>query len=204
MRIRTNRQMIAELQRHDLDLQIVFHDGAGIATVLADVGVDGTCGDGTPEQPDECLRVQLCDPDEDVEAEEFESSAVQIGQTPAQMVLEFHETYNCAIGMKPELPKNQDLRNMRMAILKEEWNEYLEAEDDNNIVEIADALADIIYIAYGTAIAYGIDLDAVITEVHRSNMSKLGADGKPITREDGKVLKGPNYFKPGIKKVLGL
>ncbi len=122
--------------------------------------------------------------------------------TAQTMVREFHETYNCAIGTKPELPTNQDLRNMRMAILKEEWNEYLEAEDDNNIVEIADALADIIYIAYGTAIAYGIDLDAVITEVHRSNMSKLGADGKPIMRNDGKVLKGPNYFKPDIKGVL--
>lgn len=73
-------------------------------------------------------------------------------------------------------------------------------EDDH--VEVADALADIVYVAYGTALTYGIDLDAVLQEVHRSNMSKLGPDGRPILREDGKVLKGPGYFPPAIGEVL--
>ncbi len=122
----------------------------------------------------------------------------------AAMVQQFHETYNCPIGSLGPILPDSGLRRMRMAILKEEFEEYLEAEDVDSIVEIADALADIVYIAYGTAITYGIDLDDVLTEVHRSNMSKLGVDGKPIRREDGKVLKGPNYFKPDIKKVLGL
>jgi len=121
----------------------------------------------------------------------------------AEMVREFHETYNCPIG----IPINQmpsDLAAMRRNILVEEVREYNSASVDRDLVEIADALADIVYVAYGTALTYGIDLDVVLAEVHRSNMSKLDADGKPIMREDGKVLKGPNYFKPNIRKALGL
>lgn len=120
---------------------------------------------------------------------------------PFDDVREFHEVYNLAQGSVPALP-DQDLRDLRFRLLKEEFEEYQEGERTNDIVEIADALADIIYIACGTAVAYGIPLDRVFAEVHRSNMSKLGEDGKPIYREDGKVLKGPNYTPPDVKGIL--
>lgn len=190
-------------------------------------------------------------------------------------VWQFHETYDCARSTVPQLP-DDDLRAMRVNILAEEVSEYLEGENNNSRVEIADALADIVYVAYGTGIAYGsnvttpwlsaachpllaatenrfgdddlrfancaemrraitgyqdaedadnlfliivclrnivalahriaydylIPIDAVLAEVHASNMSKLGLDGKPVKREDGKVLKGPNYFRPDIAGVL--
>lgn len=119
-----------------------------------------------------------------------------------EMVKKFHETYNCGIGTRPELPQGLDVRALRVKILREEFDEYESAEGEDDLVEIADALADIVYIAFGTAIVYGIPLNDVLEEVQRSNMSKLGVDGKPIIREDGKVLKGPNYFKPNIAKIL--
>lgn len=122
--------------------------------------------------------------------------------TASEMVRQFHETYAVRIQAGVGLP-DWERRGLRGKLLAEEWNEYVSAEADNNIVEIADALADMIYIIHGTALEYGIPLDAVVAEVHRSNMSKLGADGKPIYREDGKVLKGPGYFKPDIAGVLG-
>lgn len=190
-------------------------------------------------------------------------------------VWQFHETYDCARSTLPQLP-DDGLRAMRVNILTEEVNEYLVGEINNSRVEIADALADIVYVAYGTGIAYGsnvtkpwlsvschpllnttesrfedadfrlinceemkralngyqeaenednlfliivclrhivalahkiaydyrIPLDGVLAEVHASNMSKLGVDGKPVKRDDGKVLKGPNYFRPDIAGVL--
>ena len=122
-------------------------------------------------------------------------------QHPFDSVREFHETYNLARGSHPALP-DEPLRQLRIDLLREEMDEYLQGETNDDIVEIADALADIIYIACGTAVAYGIPLDRVFAEVHRSNMSKLGEDGKPIYREDGKVLKGPNYTPPDVKGVL--
>lgn len=118
-----------------------------------------------------------------------------------EQLKEFHEIYDCHRSEKPNLP-SQDVRDMRQRILEEEYTEYLDAEQDNNIVEIADALADIIYVAIGTAVAYGIPIDKIFEEVHNSNMSKLGQDGKPLRREDGKVLKGPNYFRPNIKRII--
>ena len=120
---------------------------------------------------------------------------------PFDCVREFHEIYNLARGSHPALP-DEPLRQLRIDLLREEMDEYLQGETNDDIVEIADALADIIYIACGTAVAYGIPLDRVFAEVHRSNMSKLGEDGKPIYREDGKVLKGPNYAPPDVKGVL--
>lgn len=119
---------------------------------------------------------------------------------PAEMVREFHEAFGLPVG--EELPPPTDLRHLRVRLLAEEYAEYDEAEDRDDRVEIADALADMVYVIYGTALTYGIDLDAVIEEVHRSNMSKLGIDGKPIHREDGKVMKGPGYFRPDIAAVL--
>lgn len=120
---------------------------------------------------------------------------------PFDSVREFHETYNLARGESPALP-DEPLRQLRIDLLREEMDEYIQGETKDDIVEIADALADIIYIACGTAVAYGIPLDRVFAEVHRSNMSKLGEDGKPIYREDGKVLKGPNYTPPDVKGIL--
>jgi predicted HAD superfamily Cof-like phosphohydrolase len=122
--------------------------------------------------------------------------------SPVHYVREFHETYDCALRAVPvATPLEVD---MRIKLLREEVQEYVDAVAAADVVEVADALADIVYVAYGAALTHGIDLDAVLAEVHRSNMSKLGADGKPIYREDGKVLKGPNYFQPDVAGVLGL
>jgi len=93
-------------------------------------------------------------------------------------------------------------RYLRIGLMAEEMAEYLNAELDSDLVAIADALGDIGVIADGTALAYGIPLDDVRKEIHRANMSKLGEDGKPILREDGKVLKGPNYTPPDIRAVI--
>lgn len=120
---------------------------------------------------------------------------------PFDSVREFHEVYGLARGETPALP-DEKLRQLRIDLLREEMDEYIQGEAEDDIVEIADALADIIYIACGTAVAYGIPLDRVFAEVHRSNMSKLGEDGKPIYREDGKVLKGPNYTPPDVRGIL--
>ena len=118
-----------------------------------------------------------------------------------QMVYEFHETYGAMISNTPVLP-DTNTRKLRIDLLKEELDEFINGEAANNIVEIADALGDIMYVAIGAAISYGIPIDAVFSEIHRSNMSKLGADGKPIYREDGKVLKGPNYTKPDVARII--
>lgn len=91
---------------------------------------------------------------------------------------------------------------MRERLLLEEVLEYCHANEERDLVGIADGLADIVYVAFGTALAHGIDLQRVLEEVHRSNMSKLGEDGQPLLREDGKVLKGPNYSPPNIASVL--
>ena len=117
------------------------------------------------------------------------------------MVTEFHKTYDVAISDKPILPVSS-LRELRMDLLEEEYEEYKLGEVNNDLVEIADALADMLYIIHGTAITYGLPIVEIFNEVHASNMSKLGLDGKPIRRADGKILKGPNYFKPDIKKII--
>jgi len=116
----------------------------------------------------------------------------------------FHETYGLGVSneMKADLGK---LKNeLRFNLMKEENEEYLEAVENNDIVEIADALGDMLYILCGTILEHGLQhkIEAVFDEIQRSNMSKLGADGKPIYREDGKVLKGPNYFKPNFEEIL--
>jgi predicted HAD superfamily Cof-like phosphohydrolase len=123
-------------------------------------------------------------------------------QHPHHAVTEFHEAFGLMVNSVPVLPDTAT-RDLRKKLLAEEYTEYTTAEAEDDIVEIADALADLIYIACGTAVAYGIPLDRVFAEVHSSNMSKLGNDGKPIYRDDGKVLKGPNYRPPQIDKILG-
>lgn len=111
--------------------------------------------------------------------------------------------------MEQELPKksgfpNKEIVSLRISLIEEELRELCEAVNDKDIVEVADALADLLYVVYGAGHAFGINLDLAFTNVHVSNMSKLGEDGKPIYREDGKVLKGPNYFPPKIERALTL
>ncbi len=91
---------------------------------------------------------------------------------------------------------------LRIDLIKEELEELTEAMQDENLLEVADALTDILYVTYGAGHAFGIDLDKCFEEVQNSNMSKLGEDGKPVYNEAGKVMKGPNYFKPDLSKYL--
>ena len=118
-------------------------------------------------------------------------------------VKDFHIAFGQRVSENPNLPGDYlgQERELRRKLLKEEFNEYNDAEINDDIVEIADALADIIYIACGTAVSYGIPLDKVFTEVHRSKMAKL-VDGKPLYREDGKVIKPSGWQPPNIKKIL--
>ena len=117
-------------------------------------------------------------------------------------VKDFHQAFGQRIGDKPELP-DEDERKLRVKLLREEFTEYLDGESFNDLVEVADALADIIYIACGTAVSYGIPLDDVFESVHASNMAKL-VDGKVIRRADGKVQKPEGWQPPDIKRILNL
>jgi predicted HAD superfamily Cof-like phosphohydrolase len=116
-------------------------------------------------------------------------------------VKDFHVAFGQRVGAKPEIPADSNERKLRIRLLKEEFEEYMAAEINEDIVEIADALADLIYIACGTAVSYGIPLDKIFDEVHRSNMAKL-VDGKPLYREDGKVMKPEGWTPPNIKDLL--
>lgn len=118
-----------------------------------------------------------------------------------QAVKEFQTAVGQNVGTRPEFP-NEEERVLRRKLLKEEVEEYFDGEDKDDLENVAKELADIIYIVCGTAVSYGIPLDRVFDEVHRSNLSKLGEDGKPLRREDGKILKGPNYSLPDIKSIL--
>ena len=119
-------------------------------------------------------------------------------------VNEFHETFNVGSAAKEPSLLSTEEAQLRYKLLREENEEYLEACQNNDLIEIADALGDQLYILCGTILRHGMHdvIEDVFTEIQASNMSKLGADGKPIYREDGKVLKGPNYFKPNISKVI--
>ena len=101
----------------------------------------------------------------------------------------------------PSFP-NEQITKLRYGLIKEELSELDQAIKEKNSVEVADALTDILYVTYGAGHAFGVDLDKCFEEVQNSNMSKLGEDGKPIYNESGKVMKGPNYFKPNLKKIL--
>lgn len=116
-------------------------------------------------------------------------------------VAEFHRTFGQPVETTPRLV-DEKTATLRRDLLEEEFKEYVKAVDEDNLVEIADALGDIIYIAVGSALTYGIDLDAILREIHRSNMSKLGPDGKPIYRWDGKVLKPATYSPANIQSVF--
>jgi predicted HAD superfamily Cof-like phosphohydrolase len=113
----------------------------------------------------------------------------------------FMETFGQEVKIKPSLSNNK-INTLRYDLIKEELEELKDAMKNNDLLEVADALTDILYVTYGAGHAFGIDLDKCFEEVQSSNMSKLGKDGKPIYSENGKVMKGPNYFKPDLKKFI--
>ena len=113
----------------------------------------------------------------------------------------FMETYGQEVKDKASL-SDAKTNKLRIDLIKEELEELTEAMQDENLLEVADALTDILYVTYGAGHAFGIDLDKCFEEVQNSNMSKLGEDGKPIYNDAGKVMKGPNYFKPDLSKYL--
>ena len=121
--------------------------------------------------------------------------------TNFELAGDFMNAFGQEVLTEPTLP-SPELAKLRLELIREEVEELNVGIEGMDIVEIADALTDILYVVYGAGHAFGIDLDECYHEVHRSNMSKLGADGKPIYREDGKVMKGPNYFHPNLKDVL--
>ena len=118
-----------------------------------------------------------------------------------ESVKKFMETFGQEIKEKASFP-NDKITSLRYELIKEELDEFKEAIDKKDIKEVADALTDILYVTYGAGHAFGIDLDKCFEEVQNSNMSKLGNDGKPIYNENGKVMKGPNYFKPNLSKFV--
>ncbi|MEC8134230.1 MAG: nucleoside triphosphate pyrophosphohydrolase family protein [Bacteroidota bacterium] len=121
-----------------------------------------------------------------------------------EAVKAFHTAFNIGDRSTPKADLGPAKNKLRFDLMKEENQEYFEAAQSNDLVEVADALGDMLYILCGTIIEHGMQdkIEAVFDEIQRSNMSKLGANGQPIYREDGKVLKGPHYFKPNIKSIL--
>jgi predicted HAD superfamily Cof-like phosphohydrolase len=113
----------------------------------------------------------------------------------------FMKTFGQEVKTKPSLSSDK-INKLRIDLIKEELEELTEAMQKKDLLEIADALTDILYVTYGAGHAFGINLDACFNEVQNSNMSKLGKDGKPIYNESGKVMKGPNYFKPDLSKYV--
>ena len=118
-----------------------------------------------------------------------------------ESVKKFMETFGQEVKEKAEFP-NDKITSLRYDLIKEELGELREALEKKDIKEVADALTDILYVTYGAGHAFGINLDKCFEEVQNSNMSKLGKDGKPIYNEKGKVMKGPNYFKPDLEKFV--
>ena len=119
-------------------------------------------------------------------------------------VKQFHDTYKIGYSNNPIADLGPKKNKLRFKLMSEENEEYLDASNNNDIIEVADALGDMLYILCGTIIEHGMQdiIEPVFDEIQKSNMSKLGEDGNPIFREDGKVMKGPNYFKPDFKKFF--
>ncbi len=116
-------------------------------------------------------------------------------------VKKFMKTFGQEVLESPKFP-NKKIIQLRINLIKEELNELEEAVENDDLLEVADALTDILYVTYGAGHAFGINLDGCFEEVQRSNMSKLDKDGNPIYNDHGKVLKGPNYFEPNLKKFV--
>ena len=121
--------------------------------------------------------------------------------TNFENVKKFMKTFGQETKEKASFP-NEKITTLRHDLIKEELDELKEAMDNKDLKEVADALTDILYVTYGAGHAFGIDLDKCFEEVQNSNMSKLGSDGKPIYNDKGKVMKGPNYFKPNLTKFV--
>ncbi|WP_339836127.1 nucleoside triphosphate pyrophosphohydrolase family protein [uncultured Flavobacterium sp.] len=121
-----------------------------------------------------------------------------------EAVAEFHTSFGLGVSYEMKADLGISKNELRFNLMKEENEEYLEAVQNNDLTEIADALGDMLYILCGTILEHGLQhkIEAVFEEIQRSNMSKLNHDGKPIYREDGKVMKGPNYFKPNFETIL--
>ena len=113
----------------------------------------------------------------------------------------FMKTFGQEVKNRPSL-SSEKINNLRISLIEEELKEFKDALFNKDIKEVADALTDILYVTYGAGHAFGINLDDCFSEVQRSNMSKLGSDGKPIYNNQGKVMKGPNYFKPNLYKFI--
>ena len=113
----------------------------------------------------------------------------------------FMKTFGQEVKTKPSFSTNK-INKLRLDLIKEELSELIEAMNNNDLLEVADALTDILYVTYGAGHAFGINLDRCFEEVQNSNMSKLDENGKPIYNESGKVMKGPNYFKPDLSKFV--
>jgi predicted HAD superfamily Cof-like phosphohydrolase len=121
---------------------------------------------------------------------------------PLRAAIAIHTAFDLPRQMVPNVEIEGWLAKLRISLLEEEVNEFVDAVAGSDLIGIADALADIVCVVYGTAVTYGIDLDRVLGEVHRSNMSKLDRDGRPLIREDGKVIKSEQYFPPDVATVL--
>ena len=121
--------------------------------------------------------------------------------TNFQKVKNFMETFGQQVKSIPSFSSDK-INDLRYNLIKEELDEFKQALENKDLLEVADALTDILYVTYGAGHAFGIDLDACFDEVQNSNMRKLGLDGNPIFNEQGKVMKGPNYFKPDLSKFI--
>ena len=121
--------------------------------------------------------------------------------TNFESVKKFMQTFGQEVRTSASFP-NDKIISLRLDLIKEELSELKEAIEKKDIKEVADALTDLLYVTYGAGHAFGIDLDKCFEEVQNSNMSKLGSDGKPIYNEHGKVMKGPDYFKPNLSKFV--
>ena len=125
------------------------------------------------------------------------------GVSNFELVGDFMEAFGQEVHCDPNWP-DFSTRELRLDLIQEEFEELQEAMDNKDMIEIADALTDLLYVVYGAGHAFGMDLDECFLEVHESNMSKLGPDGRAIRREDGKVLKSDNFFAPNLAPILGL
>lgn len=125
-------------------------------------------------------------------------------QKPIDSVKKFHDAFSIDVASQPTTNLSLDKIQLRYDLMQEENDEYLIAAKNNDLIEVADALGDMLYILCGTILTHGLQnkIEEVFDAIQKSNMSKLGKDGKPIYRKDGKVLKGPDYFKPNIKNIF--
>ena len=118
-----------------------------------------------------------------------------------EKVKDFMDVFRQEVKTKAEFP-DINTSALRLKLIKEEYKELVESMEQQDLIGVADALTDLLYVVYGAGLAFGINLDECFDEVHRSNMSKLDSNGNPIYREDGKVMKGPNFFEPNLEKII--